>query len=399
MNGVVGVGIFFAPSQIAANAAGWGSVAVIALTGAALIPVAAAFANAGRRFDEDGGPVVFARAAFGEFPAFLVGWITYVSAIASTTAVTSGLTAAVAPMLGLPPGFAMRAAAVLLVLALAVVCALGLRLSAGVWTGLTVLKLVPLAALLAAFVASGFAVSTVPAPATPQLSWLRAGLLATFAFQGFEITPVIAGRVTNPERSIPMALYGCIFTVSALYILLQAACVASLPQLAASATPLTEAAAVLGGPALRWLVALGTSISALGISFGFVVMTPWYLATLARNAGPLPFAMERISEKGVPLRALAITVVLVSVLLLSGGTLSQLFALSGTTVLLQYSVTALALWTLSRRGLRGFTTRDAWPALPALLMALALVSGAQAREAVVASGAIVLGLLLRRLGR
>src|SRR5262245_48024796 len=364
VNGVVGVGIFFAPSQIAAAAPGWGSVAVIALTGAALIPVAATFANAGRRFDEDGGPVVFARAAFGEFPAFLVGWITYVSAIASTTAVTSGLTAAVAPALGLSAGLPMRLGAVALVLALAIVCALGLRLSAGVWTGLTVLKLLPLAALLAAFVATGFAVGTAAAAPEPRVSWLRAGLLATFAFQGFEITPVIAGRVTNPERSIPMALYGCIFTVSAVYVLLQAACVASLPQLAASATPLTDAAAVLGGPTLRLLVALGTSISALGISFGFVLMTPWYLATLARNAGPLPFALDGISEKGVPLRALAVTVVLVSALLLSGGTLSQLFALSGTTVLLQYGVTALSLLTLSRRRLRGFTPGDAWPALP-----------------------------------
>jgi amino acid transporter len=279
------------------------------------------------------------------------------------------------------------------------VCALGLRLSAGVWTALTVLKLLPLAALLAAFVATGFAVDTAAAAPEPRVSWLRAGLLATFAFQGFEITPVIAGRVTNPERSIPMALYGCIFTVSAVYVLLQAACVASLPQLAASATPLTDAAAVLGGPTLRLVVALGTSISALGISFGFVLMTPWYLATLARNAGPLPFALDGISEKGVPLRALAVTVVLVSALLLGGGTLSQLFALSGTTVLLQYGMTALSLWTLSRRRRQGFTPRDAWPVLPALLVALALVSGAQAREAAVATGAIVLGLVLRRFGR
>jgi basic amino acid/polyamine antiporter, APA family len=396
---VVGVGIFFAPSQIAALAAGWGSVVVIALTGAALVPVAAAFANAGRRFDEDGGPVVFARAAFGEFPAFLVGWITYVSAIASTTAVTSGLTAAVAPALGLPSGIPMRAAAVALVLTLAVVCGLGLRLSAGIWTALTVLKLVPLAALVAAFTGAGFAVTTAAAPALPQLSWLRAGLLATFAFQGFEITPVIAGRVTNPERSIPMALYGCIFAVSALYILLQSACVASLPDLAASATPLADAAAALGGTPLGRLVALGTSISALGISFGFVVMTPWYLATLARHAGALPFGFDRISEKGVPVRALVLTVVLVSALLFGGGTLSEFFALSGTTVLLQYGVTALSLWTLSRRRLRGFVPRDAWPALPALLVALALVSGARAREAAVAAGAIMLGLLLRRLGR
>lgn len=396
---MVGVGIFFAPSQIAAAAAGWGSVVVIALTGAALLPVAATFANAGRRFDVDGGPVVFARAAFGEFPAFLVGWIAYVSAIASTTAVTSGLTAAVSPALGVPPGLPTRAAAVVLVLALAAVCALGLRLSARVWTAVTVLKLVPLAALLLAFAAAGFAVTAQPLAPAPQLSWLRAGLLATFAFQGFEITPVIAGRVTNPERSIPAALYGCIALVSALYIGLQGACVAALPQLAASTTPLADAALVLGGEPLRWLVALGTSVSALGISFGFVLMTPWYLATLARNAGPLPLGFEGISEKGVPLRALGLTVVLVSALLLAGGTLSEFFALSATTVLMQFGVTALSLLTLARRRARGFVPRDAWPALPALVVTLALVSGAQAREAAVAAGAILLGLALRRAGR
>jgi len=399
VNGVVGVGIFFVPSQIAAQAPGWSSVAVLALTGLCLVPVAAAFANVGRRFDVDGGPVVFARAAFGEFPAFLVGWIAYVSAVASTTAVTSGLTAAVAPTLGVPTGLPTRITAVLLVLTLAGVCVLGLRLSAGLWTLLTVLKLVPLALLLGAFAAAGATVTGTPEPVAPGLGWLRAGLLATFAFQGFEIAPVIAGRVVNPERSIPLALFGCVALVSVLYLALQSACVAALPELAGSATPLADAARVFGGPLLSQLVALGTSVSALGISFGMVVMTPWYLATLAQNAGPLPLGFDRLSEKQVPVRALAITVVLVSLLLLAGGTLSEFFALSGATVLMQYGVTALSLLALSRRRLRGFEPRDAWPAIPALAVTLALVSGAQAREAAVAAGAIVLGLALRRAGR
>lgn len=396
---MVGVGIFFAPSQIAAQAPGWSSVAVLALTGLCLVPVAAAFANAGRRFDVDGGPVVFARAAFGEFPAFLVGWIAYVSAVASTTAVTSGLTAAVAPSLGVPPGLPTRLTSLFLVLALAAVCALGLRLSAGVWTLLTVLKLVPLALLLGAFAMAGGVVAGSPAPVEPGLGWLRAGLLATFAFQGFEIAPVIAGRVENPERSIPLALFGCVALVSGLYLALQTACVAALPELAASVTPLADAALVYGGPWLSRLVSVGTSVSALGISFGMVVMTPWYLATLAQNAGPLPLGFDRVSEKQVPLRALGITVVLVGLLLLAGGTLSEFFALSGATVLMQYGVTALSLLALSRRRLRGFVPRDAWPAVPALVVTLALVSGAEAREAAVAAGAIALGLLLRRAGR
>ena len=90
LNGIVGVGIFFAPASVAASAPGLGAVAVFALTGFALLPAAVTFATLGRRFDEDGGPVVFARAAFGERVSFLVGWVAYVSALFSTAAVSVG---------------------------------------------------------------------------------------------------------------------------------------------------------------------------------------------------------------------------------------------------------------------------------------------------------------------
>src|SRR5512146_2336445 len=101
LNGIVGVGIFFAPAAVAARAPGLGTVAVFAVTGLALVPAALAFAALGRRFDEDGGPVVFARAAFGPRAAFLVGWVAYVSAFFSTSAVIAGLARASAPALGL----------------------------------------------------------------------------------------------------------------------------------------------------------------------------------------------------------------------------------------------------------------------------------------------------------
>jgi len=385
---------------MARTAPGWGSLIVLALTGVALLSVAAAFANVGRRFDQDGGPVVYARAAFGDFSAFLVGWIAYVSAIASTTATTSGLTAAVAPSLGLGAGWPTRVAAVALVTTLALVCAAGLKLSARVWTTLTILKLVPLLALAVAFAAAGFRVVTAPGPATTMsLSWFRAGLLATFAFQGFEIAPLIAGQVRASAQAIPVALYGSLALVSGFYVVLQAACVASLPGLASSAAPLADAAGVLGGPALRSLLALGTSVSALGISFGMVAMTPRYLAALAAGGRALPFSFERMSDKAVPLRALFLTWLLVCALLSAGGSLSEFFALSGMTVLMQYGVTALALVFLARHRRHGFEARDAWPAVPALLVTLALVSGAEARELKVAGGAIAFGLLLRHFGR
>ncbi len=145
------MGIFFVPASVAASAPGLGGVAVFALTGLALLPAALTFATLGRRFDEDGGPVVFARAAFGDRVSFLVGWVAYVSALFSTAAVVVGLTRATLPALGLGGGLAARAAPALVVTLLAAVVASGLRLSARVWTSLTALKLLPLVLLVGAF--------------------------------------------------------------------------------------------------------------------------------------------------------------------------------------------------------------------------------------------------------
>ena len=290
VNGIVGVGIFFAPAAVAASAPGFASVWVFLLTGLAVVPVAFAFAVLGRRFDEDGGPVVFARAAFGDLTSFVVGWVAYVSAFLSTSAVMAGLTRAMAPALGLE--------------VLGLIVATGIRISARTWTVLTVLKLLPLFALVAAFLAFG---GRDPAAAAgpAEVSWLRAGLTVMFAYQGFEIVPVIAGQVRSSARSIPFATVGSLLLSILLYVGLVWACVAALPGLATEATPLAAAARLHGGQGLSRLVAWGTSLSALGICFGMMVTTPRYLSALASGEREL-FGLDRINERGVPMRALVV---------------------------------------------------------------------------------------------
>jgi amino acid transporter len=395
LNGIVGVGIFFVPAAVAASAPGLGAVAVFALTGLCLLPAAFTFATLGRRFDEDGGPVVFARAAFGDRVAFLVGWVAYVSALFSAAAVVVGLTRSVLPASA--HGAVARAAPALLVALLTAVVASGLRLSARVWTGLTVLKLLPLVLLVGAL---GFAWGGLPAPAAaaPQANWLRAALTVTFACQGFEIVPVIAGQVRASSRAVPFATVGSLVLAVALYLALVLACVTALPALASSAAPLADAAAVLGGASLSRLVAAGTSVSALGIAFGMMVTTPRYLSALAAGDREV-FALDRVSASGVPTRALAVTWAVVSVLV-SLGDLGELFALSSIAVLLQFGTSALALVVLARRRDRSLVPRQAWPALPTLAVAVVLVAaGATAREALVAAGAVLLGFALLRLSR
>jgi APA family basic amino acid/polyamine antiporter len=397
LNGIVGVGIFFLPATVAASAPGLGAVAVFALTGVALLPAALTFATLGRRFDEDGGPVLFARAAFGERVSFLVGWIAYVSALFSASAVVVGLTRATLPALGLAEGLVARAAPALLVTLLAAVVASGLRLSARIWTGLTALKLLPLLLLVGAF-ALAWGRLPAPAAASPGSGWLRAALVAVFACQGFEIVPVIAGQVRASARAVPFATLGSLVLAIGLYVALVLACVTALPALASSAAPLAEAGGVLGGAALARLVAAGTSISALGIAFGMMVTSPRYLSALAAGAREL-FALDRVSGGGVPMRALGVTWVVVAAIV-SLGELGELFALSSIAVLMQFGTSALALLVLAARRERGLLPHQSWPAIPTLAVVAVLVaSGATVREALVAAGALVLGFVLLLVAR
>lgn len=390
VNGIVGVGIFFAPADVAARAPGGASVLVFLLTALALQPVALTFAALGARFDEDGGPVVFARAAFGRLVSFLVGWIAYVSAVASATAVHVGLVSAVFP------GRTPAPLATALVTLLALLCATGLRFTARTWTAVTVLKLLPLAAVVAAWIAAGAPLPGWPGRAPDVGALLSAGLVATFAYQGFEIVPVLAGQAVRSGRTVPLATVGSLLLAAALYLCLQAACAAALPDLAGSGRPIADAALVYGGPRLQQLAIVGTSVSALGIALGMVAATPHYLAALAR--GTLGGGLADVSSRGVPWRALLLTWVAV-VVLIQLGSRADLFAFASVAVLTQYVVSAAALGVLAWRREVGLTRGYLAVAVPAAIVGASIVAGATTREFVSAGAALVVGALLRAVAR
>jgi amino acid transporter len=195
---------------------------------------------------------------------------------------------------------------------------------------------------------------------------------------------------------VPVATVGSLVLAMGLYVALVLACVTALPGLASSPAPLAETAGVLGGAGLARLVTAGTSLSALGIAFGMMVTTPRYLSALASGERAL-FGVDRTSPGGVPMRALGITWLVVAATV-SLGELGELFALSSIAVLTQFGTSALALLVLAARRDLGLAPRQAWPAVPTLAVAAVLVvTGASAREGMVAAGAFLLGLGLLRL--
>lgn len=400
VNGIVGVGIFFTPASVAQYAPGWSSVWTFAAVAFALMPIALAFAHLAARFDEDGGPVVYARAAFGATASFLVGWVAYISAIASTAAVMAGLSRAV-----FGESRQQLAAAVCATL-LAAISAVGLSLSARVWSFLTVAKVVPLLMLVTAGLAAGgfHAHPVLPEPGEgPAPSFLRAALVAVFAYQGFEIVPVVAGQTAYAKRRVPAALLAALLTAAVLYVGLQAVAVRTLPALSTSKAPLADAATVLGGPSFGRLIGLATSVSALGIAVGMMAMTPRYLASAwpsltgaQGEASPTRdrLRLSEISPSGVPRRALLLTYLLVLVLV-TQSSLGELLQLSSVAVLTQYGATSVSLLVLALRRAHNLRPRDAWIVPPALIVTFGLVSQATWRELGIALGCLGVGIVLR----
>jgi basic amino acid/polyamine antiporter, APA family len=398
INATIGVGIFFAPSEVAQSTPGFMGSWVYVLTGAALIPVAFAYGVLGGKFAEDGGPYVWARLSFGPRAAFFIGWLTYISSLLSSATVVTGLTTHIVRVAGADL-MSQKAWALLSVGALSLTAASGLTLSSLAWSTLTVLKLLPLL-LLSLLALGSMLLGSAPPPAAsvaasaPDVA--RALLTVVFALQGFEVVPVLAGNA-SVQRAVSLATIGSLLVCTLFYAVLHAICVYAVPDLGKEATPLVAAAQVYGGEFWARLLSAGQIISALGIAFGQYVTTPRYLSALGRPDG-LGSWVGATDARQVPQRALWITAVGAGIFVLRED-LGSLFALSSIAVLAQYAVSVLALAFLARRGHHGVGRKHMLWALPALIGILLVARGAEPKELLTTAGVTALGavlLLMRR---
>lgn len=399
VNGIVGVGIFFAPASVAAELPGFWGVAAYLGTALLMLPIALGYAALGKRYSVDGGPYVWADAAFGPHVGFSVGWITYASSIFSMAAVALGLSHHASPLFGITTEVGQRVAAIGFIVALGSLASTGLHPSAIVWSGVTVLKLVPLLALV--IVGTLRYTTVVPAPGALPLPGgvsfhdaERAALVVVFATQGFEIVPVLAGSVRHSKKAVPWGTVGSLLVVSLLYAALHAVSVHAVPGLAATGTPLVAAAHQYGGSSLGSLVAAGANLSALGIAFGMMNTTPRYLAALSGDTSLGPW-VGRADRHFVPQRALWITIAAVAALLAGAKAITELFVVSSLAVLLQYSVVLASLAVLSVRREHGLHPRNLWP-VPLSVGAIVIAAqGAERKEFGTAAFVLAVGETIR----
>ncbi len=350
LNTVVGAGIFVLPAALAREVGARAPLAYLACT-VVMGCVALCFAAAGSRTPTSGGPLGYAEAAFGKLAGLIVGVLIWVAAALAA----GGISAAVADAAGAAwPALAApgpRAAVILALLgALAATNMAGAAPGTRLVGVLTVLKLVPLFALLAAgLVAGRAAAAPLGAGVTDAGRLGRAMLLALFAFQGMETALGVSGEVRDPARNVPRGLLGAMGAVAALYVALQLTAQhllgAALP---GAKTPLVAAARVAWAP-LGPVLLVGTAVSMLGYLASDALSAPRTLMAFGRE-GVLPAVFGRVSARtGAPTAAILAHVGVAATLALTGGFV-ELATLASLASVGTYLIGCAAAVVLQRRG-------------------------------------------------
>ena len=287
INQVIGGAIFLNGAQVAAQVGPWSPIG-FALMGIASLTVALCFAEVGSRFEGTGGPYLYARAAFGRFAAFEIGWMQWFTRASAQASIMAGIAVALGYYWpNITMGWPRAAVLTAITLTLMVINIGGIRQSAWLVNALTIGKLVPLALfiVIGIFFVQPDHLWPLPSVSVHEIS--SAALLLIFVYGGFDVVPVPAGEAVDPRRHVPFALVATILGVTAIMTLAQIVSQGVLPDLARHATPIADAAAVFMGSGGALLIAMGSVVSMTGNNAGQVLTGSRMLFALAEH-GELP---------------------------------------------------------------------------------------------------------------
>jgi APA family basic amino acid/polyamine antiporter len=351
----IGVGIFRTPGDIAAQLPNPAWFLGVWLVGGLYALVGAlSLAELGAMIPESGGQYVFARRALGDYAGFVIGWSDWISSCGSMALVTI----AVGEYAGeLVPGLAPYAVAIscLVVIVFTIVHGIGIHSSDAVQQVTSLVKVVVLTALAAAcwFAAPPHAASTATAAVGAGIPTLAALAIALqgviYTYDGWNGMLYFSGEVKNPGRDIPRAMAGGVLMIIAIYLALNLTYLRVLsPQemagqkLAAGAV----AAAAFGpiGEAIVRAVIIASLMSAASAILLLSTRVPYALS----KDGLLPPALSRVSLKGAPMAALALSAALPLLMILTG-TFEQVLAVTAFFFVLNYTLSFVSLFVLRRR--------------------------------------------------
>jgi basic amino acid/polyamine antiporter, APA family len=339
---MIGSGVFMLPTLLAPygllSFGGW------IIAGGGSIALALIFGRLAARTSCNGGPYAYSRAAFGDLTGFLMGWAYWISFLLGVPVVAIAFVGYLGVFIPALNGSVVGqgATAIALIAFFTAINIRGLKEMSAAQITLTILKIIPLLAVIALAFSAGTPANlpTFNPSGEPVFAALAAvALIALWPFTGFEVVTLPATNVRDCERTIPRALIIGMLTVVVIYQSATAAVMLLVPadQLARSTAPFADAALAFGawGPNF---IAAGALVATAGTING-LIFTCGQMPMAVAQDGLAPRWLAATTKHGTPHVALLLSAALSVLLLL----LNYSRGLIGAFTFLLMMATALGL--------------------------------------------------------
>ena len=358
---IIGADIYVA-SALGAGLLGPFSLVAWVVAGVIAIVIALCFAQCSALLPKVGGPYAYARAAWGPFAGFIVGWSLWLAEWISLAVFPVAFTQYLMFFLPGLNWISQVVVRVLFVVFLIVTNVVGVRAAGRTNDILTVVKLVPLAFFaVIGLLFMVFNASTVTANFSPFSplgigSFGAALVLIFWAYAGFEISTIPADDIQDPGKTIPKAIILGISIVTVFYLVTNIVLFGVRPWslLALDKAPLTAAtsAILVSNPTLALIgviiVGVGALISVSGSDESGMIGTSRLGYALAAD-GLFPKVFARIHPRfKTPYLGIIISAVTALVAALFGN-LSVLIATSVFFMAFAYAATGASTFFLQRK--------------------------------------------------
>ncbi len=305
---MVGAGIYVLVGAVAADAGIWAPLSFL-VAGIIAAPTALSYAEFSTRLPEAAGEAAYVgRGLSSRALALLVGLAITVAGTISAGAVLRGGVGYLTQAIDMPATWAILA----LGAALTAVAIFGVLESLALAAVFTVIEITGLGLVTWAGVTAAPSADWI-APAAPHLVGIGlGGVLAFFAFIGFEDIVNMAEEVERPERTLPIAILASLVITTLFYAAVTYATVRAVPleALAGSESPLVLVWQSARGGSGEFLSAIAVFAALNGV-LAQIVMASRVLFGLGKRGGTLAIFHHAHPRFGTPVLATTLIGILV----------------------------------------------------------------------------------------
>lgn len=309
---IIGTGIFVVTGVAANQNAGPALSLSFVLAAIVVILSGLSFAEFASRVPVIGGPYAYLYVVFGEFAAWLTGWLLIGEFLLAVSSVASGWSGYVQGFLqslgvGLPHaltggynsenGTYIDLIAVLVVIFVTYIVSLEAKKALRLNNLMVFVKF----GIIALFIVVGifFVKPENWQPFTPFgfSGVLDGAALVFFAFLGFDSVAMAAEEVKNPQKDVPRGIIGSILIATALYIIVTLILTGIVPYTELGVTdPVAFAMRYVGHGTIGAIIAVGAILTLLTVTISMMYSLARLLFAVSKD-GLLPKFMTEIDEK------------------------------------------------------------------------------------------------------